>query len=131
MTKFKLTPILLSIVLLLMTSCAKASPRIFERPNVKSFVAQNDGTEFLILLAYGGSAFNSISEPIIENEDGNVQISFTNKASKNIDSFFTSFRSFSSIDRGQVSAIIEISEKVDRVSYYFEGQWKQVWPLVE
>jgi len=30
-----------------------------------------------------------------------------------------------------ISMVIEISEKVDRVSYYFEGQWKQVWPLVE
>jgi len=131
MNKFNLTPILLSIGLLLMTSCAQESPRIFERPNVKTFVTQNDGTEFLILLAYGGSAYNSISEPIIENENGNVQISFTNKQSRNIDSFFTSFRSFSSIDRGQVSAIIEISERVDRVSYYFDGQWKQVWPSVE
>ena len=117
---------------LCLVSCSNARPQIYDTPHVESFLTQHDSSEYVVLLSYGGTASNSISEPIIKNDNGSVRVSFTNKKVKgvNFNSLHTSFRSFSGADR-QASAIIKITEELNSISYLYQGEWKQIWPLIE
>jgi len=118
---------LLVFLALLFFSCNKKTST-FLKPDVESFVVENNNEKFLIILAYGGSASNSIFNPKIVNENGNVKVQFSNKriSGLNHEKLYTSYRSFSGADR-QASAIIELSENVNNISYLYNNEWKKIW----
>lgn len=128
MTHKSLIKFLSFCLVFLCIGCSDVTTTTFNRPDVESFVVSNNNEEFLVILAYGGSSSNSISYPIIKNENNHVRVQFTNKRVKGSkhESLYTSYRSFSGADR-QVSTVIQLSNKVEKVSYYYDEDWVLVW----